>query len=79
MAANESDKDRLEVVVHLDDEAIFVPADVEDNPFVRKKTGSCELGFDLLRIAPAARLGQGMPSSGQWLCMECMDQNHWQH
>ena len=61
MAANESDKDRLEVVVHLDDEPIFVAADVEDNPIVRKKAGRCEPGFDLLGIAPAGRLGQGMP------------------
>ncbi len=61
MAANESDKDHLEVVVHFDDEAILVPADVEDNPVVRKKTGRRELGFDLLGIAPAGCLGQGMP------------------
>ena len=61
MAANESDKDHLEVVVHFDDEAILVTADVEDNPVVRKKTGRCELCFDLLGIVPAGRLGQGMP------------------
>ena len=48
MAANESDKDHLDVVIHLDDQAVFVAADVEDNPVVRKKTGTGKLGLHLL-------------------------------
>ena len=62
MTADESDKDHLEVVVHLDDQAVFVAADVEDNPVVGKKTGTGKLGLNLLWMSPSGGLGEGVPS-----------------
>jgi len=57
MTSDESDKDHLEVVVHLDDQAVFVAADVEDNPVVGNKTGTGKLGLNLLWITPSGGLG----------------------
>ena len=61
MTADESDKDHLEVVVHLDNQAVFVAADVEDNPVVGKKTDIEKPGLNLLWIAPSGGLGEGVP------------------
>ena len=61
MTADESDKDHLDVVVHFDDEAILMTADVEDNPVVGKKTGTGKLGLNLLWMSPSGGLGEGVP------------------
>ena len=54
MTADESDKDHLEVVVHFDDQAVFVAADVEDNPVVGKKLAMENLALISVDVSAAA-------------------------
>jgi hypothetical protein len=73
MRPDEFDQRATERIRDVDDQPIFVAAEVENHPVVANEVDSCaELPFDVVRISPTPFARNGEPSANWALGLRMM-------